>query len=68
MTVPRRTRGLAAKTVEQIESCLRILREIQPASVRATAYQLFVLKLIERAERESLVEVMGAWKSLLSSW
>jgi hypothetical protein len=37
---------LANKTEEQIESCSRILREIQPASVRAVAYQMFVGALL----------------------
>jgi hypothetical protein len=46
MTVPRRTRGKAQKTLEQIASCIEILSEIQPASVRAVAYQLFIQKLI----------------------
>lgn len=42
----RRTRGKAQKTLEQIASCIKILSEIQPASVRAVCYQLFIQKLI----------------------
>jgi hypothetical protein len=46
MTVPRRTRGKAAKSLKLIESSIEILAEIQPAGVRAVCYQLFNKKLI----------------------
>jgi hypothetical protein len=46
ITVPRRTRGKAQKTLEQIAACIKILASIQPASVRAVCYQLFIQKLI----------------------
>jgi hypothetical protein len=35
-------RGKARRTIEQIESCRALLSEIQPASVRAVCYRLFV--------------------------
>jgi hypothetical protein len=35
-------RGLGRKTVKQIETCSEILEEIQPATVRAVCYRLFV--------------------------
>lgn len=41
-TGPKKVRGKARKTVEQIEAMHRILEEIQPASVRAVCYRLFV--------------------------
>lgn len=37
----RRGRGKARATMELIEACQEILAEIQPATVRAAAYQLF---------------------------
>jgi hypothetical protein len=39
-------RGKAAKTIALVRACQEILREIQPASVRAVCYQLFVRKLL----------------------
>lgn len=39
-------RGRAKKSMTLIEAMVRILGEIQPASVRAVCYQLFNLKLI----------------------
>jgi hypothetical protein len=39
-------RGKAASTLALIDACVDILREIQPASVRAVCYQLFNQKLI----------------------
>jgi hypothetical protein len=40
-------RGKTQKSLDLIEACRAILREIQPASVRAVCYQLFVRQLIE---------------------
>jgi hypothetical protein len=57
MSALRRTRGLAHRTLQQIESSTRILREIQPASVRAVAYQLFIQKLIEDMSTSSTARV-----------
>src|SRR5215471_17927426 len=39
-------RGKAAKTLELIDECYVILQEIQPASVRAVCYQLFIRGVI----------------------
>jgi hypothetical protein len=39
-------RGKTQASLNFIDDCRRILAEIQPASVRATAYQLFVRKLL----------------------
>jgi hypothetical protein len=44
-------RGKAKKTLALIDDCYAILQEIQPASVRATCYQLFIRKLIESMEK-----------------
>jgi hypothetical protein len=44
---PRKTRGKSAKSVELIDAAARILGEIQPASVRAVCYRLFVAGYIE---------------------
>jgi hypothetical protein len=43
---PRRGRGLSQATCELIDAARRILQEIQPASVRAVAYRLFIGRLI----------------------
>jgi hypothetical protein len=40
-------RGKAAKTLALIDAAIKILNEIQPATVRAVCYQLFVKRLIE---------------------
>jgi hypothetical protein len=39
-------RGKAQKTLALIDAAIRILEEIQPASIRAVCYRLFVEKLI----------------------
>jgi hypothetical protein len=44
-------RGKTAETLAFIEACYNILAEIQPASVRATAYQLFVRHLLASMEK-----------------
>ncbi|MFT3792043.1 MAG: hypothetical protein QM741_13415 [Rudaea sp.] len=43
---PRRGRGLAKESLTIIEAATEILREIQPATVRATCYKLFTQSLI----------------------
>jgi hypothetical protein len=43
----RRVRGKSQKSLDLINAAFKILDEIQPASVRAVCYRLFVLKLIE---------------------
>ena len=40
-------RGKATKTLALIDDCQAILHEIQPATIRATCYQLFIRKLLE---------------------
>jgi hypothetical protein len=42
----RRGRGVSQATIELIEAARQILEEIQPATVRAVAYRLFILALI----------------------
>jgi hypothetical protein len=44
--VAKTGRGKSAKSIELIDACIEILREIQPASTRAVCYQLFNRKLI----------------------
>jgi hypothetical protein len=46
-------RGKARQTIDLIRACLAILEEIQPASVRAVCYQLFVRKLIDSMEKKN---------------
>ncbi len=46
MTAPRRGRGKSQKSIKLINAAIRILAEIQPASVRAVCYRLFVEGLI----------------------
>jgi len=46
MTIVRRGRGRARKTIELIAAIYAILEEIQPASVRAVCYRLFVAGLL----------------------
>ena len=43
---PKRGRGKSKKSVELVDAAHAILDEIQPASVRAVCYQLFIRKLI----------------------
>ena len=50
-------RGRAQKTVELIDACIRILEEIQPATVRAVCYRLFVEKLIPSMEKTNTNKV-----------
>lgn len=40
------SRGKSRRSLELIEACIEILQEIQPATVRAVCYRLFVLGLI----------------------
>lgn len=42
----RRVRGKSAKSLELVSASIEILNEIQPASVRAVCYQLFIRGLI----------------------
>jgi hypothetical protein len=53
----RRGRGKTAKSLALIEACAEILEEIQPASVRAVGYQLFVRKLIPNMSKASMARV-----------
>jgi hypothetical protein len=45
-SIRRRGRGKSRKNIELIDAACRILEEIQPATVRAVCYRLFVEKLI----------------------
>lgn len=56
-TVKPRGRGKAKATMEQIETCLEILREIQPATVRAVCYRLFTMGLIPDMGKNSTSQV-----------
>jgi len=44
--VKRKGRGKSAKSLHLIDASIRILREIQPCSIRAVCYRLFTEKLI----------------------
>lgn len=47
MSAPRRGRGKSQKTIALIDAAIRILAEIQPASIRAVCYRLFTERLID---------------------
>ena len=47
----RRGRGKSAKSLALIDAAYDILEEIQPATVRAVCYRLFVLKLIKNMSK-----------------
>lgn len=51
--VKRKGRGKSAKSLEIIKASIRILEEIQPASVRAVCYRLFTEKLIPNMSKGS---------------
>jgi hypothetical protein len=46
-------RGKTQKSLDFINACFRILEEIQPATIRAVAYQLFVRKLLDDMSKSS---------------
>jgi hypothetical protein len=48
-----RGRGKARKSLELIDACADILEEIQPASVRAVCYQLFIRKWLPDMSKKS---------------
>ena len=52
-TTSRQGRGKSAKSLEIINASARILNEIQPASVRAVCYRLFIEKLIPNMSKNS---------------
>jgi hypothetical protein len=47
------SRGRGVRTQTLIDAAFKILHEIQPASVRAVCYQLFIAKLIENMGKSS---------------
>jgi hypothetical protein len=53
----RRGRGKGKATLELIETARRVLAEIQPATVRAVCYRLFVLKAIPNMSANSTQKV-----------
>jgi len=52
-TTSRQGRGKSEKSLELINASARILNEIQPASVRAVCYRLFIKKLIANMSKNS---------------
>lgn len=56
-TTKRKGRGRSAESLQLIEAAHRILEEIQPASVRAVCYRLFVEKLIPNMSKASTNKV-----------
>ena len=50
-------RGMAKASIELIESCSKILSEIQPASVRAVCYRLFTMGFIPDMSKASVGKV-----------
>jgi len=53
----KRGRGKAAATMKLIEAAIEILREIQPASIRAVCYRLFVDGLIPSMSKNNTNKV-----------
>ncbi len=49
----QRGRGKSAKSLKLIESARAILEEIQPASVRAVCYRLFVAQVIQNMSKDA---------------
>jgi hypothetical protein len=49
----RRGRGKSAKSLRLVEAAREILEEIQPASVRAVCYRLFVAQVIKDMSKDS---------------
>lgn len=47
------SRGKSSKTIERLNAAIEILEEIQPATVRAICYRLFVLGLIPDMSKSS---------------
>jgi hypothetical protein len=47
------SRGKARKTIERLDAAIDILEEIQPATVRAVCYRLFVARLIPDMSKSS---------------
>ena len=52
-----RGRGKSQRSMELIEAAKRILAEIQPATVRAVCYRLFVAGLIDSMEKRNTSRV-----------
>ena len=63
MTTTTTTRGKSAKSLALIDAAYDILEEIQPCSVRAVCYQLFIRKLIPDMGKSSTngVSVQLVW-------
>jgi len=55
----RRRRGKSPQTLAMVDAISRILEEIQPCSVRAVCYQLFVRKLISGMTKNNTNSVGG---------
>ena len=55
--LPKRGRGMAKKSLDLIEAATEILAEIQPATVRAICYRLFVHELIPDMSKASTNKV-----------
>ncbi len=53
MTPPRKGRGKSLQSIAIITAAIAILSEIQPATVRAVCYRLFVQKLIPNMSKAS---------------
>lgn len=57
MTPPRKGRGKSLQSIAIITAAIAILDEIQPATVRAVCYRLFVQKLIPNMSKASTDKV-----------
>ena len=60
---PRRGRGKSTRSLKLVEAAREILAEIQPATVRAVCYRLFVASIIDSMEKRntSRVSVQLTW-------
>jgi len=68
----RRGRGKSQKSIKLINAVRRILETIQPASLRAVCYQLFILKIISSMSKKDVdavgVQVVWARENGLIPW
>ena len=69
---PKKTRGKARKSLDLIDAAVRILDEIQPASIRAVCYRLFVEGYIDSMAKTNTNKVsrllVGAREQGLIPW
>jgi len=63
MMTPRRVRGKSRASIELIAAAAEILREIQPATVRAVCCRLFVAGLIPSMDKIGISDHFRAYRA-----